>query len=262
MRSVERGLRVVTLTTDFGQGMYVAAMKGGLLRGCPVAVVVDISHDIPPQDVRAGAFVLRATAPYFPPSTVHIAVVDPGVGTGRKGLVIETRRGALVGPDNGLLIPAARVLGLRKVFEIDGERFPGASATFHGRDIFAPVAGALASGAAAASVGRPAREFVHLALEKFRRDGGAVEGEVLYIDRFGNAITTIPAGALEGRLKTGDTLRINGVDALFARTYGDAGGTPILLESSTGFMEVALRGGSASDRLGLRHGAAVRIEKC
>ena len=169
-------------------------MKGVIAARAPDVRVVDVTHGIPPQDVLAGALVLRHAVPYFPAGSVHVAVVDPGVGSSRRALCVETDTAMLVGPDNGLLSLAAPPESVRRIVELTEERFFLAprSATFHGRDVFAPVAAALATGTDPDALGprRPALE--RLTLPEPVRQGRAVHGQVIYVDRFGNLVTNLP----------------------------------------------------------------------
>lgn len=255
---------IVTLLSDFGSSSpYPAAMKAVLARRSG-HTLIDISHDIPRHDIRAGAFLLYSAAPNFPAGTVHLAVVDPGVGTARRPLIIVSGGQFFVGPDNGLLIPAARRVGTPAVYEITDPSLirPGISSTFHGRDVFAPAAGLLVEGTPPDAVALRRREYVDLDFGVGRRINGALRGQVIYVDAFGNLVTNIPAGLLEG---AGRPVRIlvgrrRGVGR-FAGTYGGAARAGIVVVGgSEGLIEIAVREGSAAKRFGAAAGALVRIE--
>ncbi len=255
------GAPLITLLTDFGAGSgYPAQMKGVLLSAAPEAVLVDVSHDVPPFDVVAGALLLEACAPRFPAHAVHLAVVDPGVGTARRPLcVVDPAGRRFVGPDNGLFTPFL-VEGAVAYLLSRGPVVPEpASATFHGRDLFAPVAGWLAAGGDAAQLGPTVADPIRLRWPTAKRSPRAVEGECLVADRFGNVLTTIRAGdvaALTGRLDVSVAARA----ARFVRTFGEGRpGELLALVGSSGRVEVAVREGSAAHLLGEFRGAPIVI---
>lgn len=244
---------IITLLTDFGS-LYPAQMKGAILSRARNAILVDVAHDIPPQDVRAGAFALMTTVRHFPEGTIHLAVVDPGVGTDRLGLVAESGGHFFVGPDNGLLIPATRSLGSPEVWMIDPDFAEGAAPTFHGRDVFAPVAAMLASGARPGAFGQRV-EPVNLDFGKAERFEDRIEAEVIYVDGFGNLI-----------LNTGeipwDLVEISGRKLKSVKTYAEAGGVePLITIGSHEFAEIAINGGSAKDIFGLSSGDRITLER-
>lgn len=246
----------IALLTDFGlRDWFVGAMKGVIAGIAPRAQVIDITHDIPPGDVRAGAFALWAAAPAFPKGTIFLAVVDPGVGGPRLPLLVEAGGFRFVGPDNGLLDWAAaggrRIRALRN----PAYRRKETSATFHGRDIFAPAAAHLARGARPASFGPALEAMEELPRPKPRRGPRGPQGEVLYVDRFGNAITSLaPADLPSG---TG-ALRCRGRLFPLQPCYAQAGaGKPLAVTSSCGLMELAISGGSAASAFGLSRGDRV-----
>lgn len=254
---------IVTLTTDFGTSdEYVGALRGAVLSACPRANVVDISHDLPPQDLVRAAYVLEAAAPVFPEGTVHVVVVDPGVGTERAAIAARAGGHLLVGPDNGVLVPLiARLGGEPVAYRIENPALMRASisSTFHGRDIFAPVGGYLAAGVALEAVGPRLPELVALAgIDAPRADGDAVRGAVVTVDHFGNLVTNIPRELLPARpsVRIGDRT----LDGLVA-TYGAAppGADVVALVGSRDTLEVATPNGSAAARLGLGVGAAVEV---
>lgn len=254
---------IVTLLSDFGStSPYPAAMKA-VLAGLCDATLIDITHDVRPHDVRMGAYLLAVVAPWLPAGTVHLAVVDPGVGTARRALIVQAGGQSFVGPDNGLLIPAARRVGRPKSFEITAREIltPAISFTFHGRDVFAPTAGRLAAGTPAEALGTPADEYVDLEFGAGRRHGDALDGSVIYIDPFGNLITNIASDLLVGLGKRVQVRVGRHVHAAhIVRTYGEvAKGDLVVVPGSDGLVEIAVREGSAASALGARGDAAVSI---
>lgn len=267
---------IITLTTDFGLAdPYVAAMKGVILSINPRAVIVDVSHAVRPQAIEQGAYLLAAARPYFPPGTIHVAVVDPGVGTARRAIAIATPDALFVGPDNGLLSPAlpdeARKgaahpaspvplpPGLRAV-SLTQERFHRrpVSATFHGRDIFAPVAAHLSLGTPLEELGPPLDEIV--ALPPFRarpQPDGSLLGRVLHIDTFGNLITDVRQEQLPPRPLVEICGRTIGG---LSRTFGYEPGLRALIGSG-GFLEIAFAQGSAARELGAEVGQPVVVRR-
>lgn len=243
----------ITLLTDFGTADgYVAELKGVLVSLAPGVPIVDLSHDIPAQDIAFGRLTVARYWRRFPAGTVHLVVVDPGVGTTRAAIAIASEGRFLVGPDNGVLSPALFSLDAQVVqLPVD----PSASATFHGRDVFAPVAAQLACGASFESVGERFADAVRLRTPPPRRDAhGLLHGEVLTIDRFGNIITNLLTRDIHGMVK------IAGRAARLVRTYGEAAsGELVALVGSSGFVEVAVREGNAAVVLGVSRGAAVML---
>ena len=260
-----RGL--LTFLSDFGAtSPYPAAMKAAAAAICS-ARFVDISHGVPPGSVRGGAYLLWSVAPVCPVGTVHCAVVDPGVGTERAPLAITTGEQIFVGPDNGLLIPAARRLGIAGVYRLTEPaywRHP-VSTTFHGRDIFAPAAAHLASGIPIASVGAPASAFVDLAFPPGHVLGDHLRGEVLWVDTFGNMITSIPGSLLSALAGTADLIVETARGSLRAatgRTFGDVpAGRGVVLVGSDGMVEVALNRGNAAAEMAAEVGTMLRIRQ-
>ncbi len=252
---------VITLLSDFGlRDTYVAQMKGVILSLNPAARLIDITHEVAPGAVLEGALALESAAPWFPPGTVHLAVVDPGVGSARTALAAAAGGHFFVGPDNGLFSlvlaadPSPRLFRLRE--ELVGA--PKKSATFHGRDLFAPAAALLALGRPLEELGEPLSECVRLSLPEPRPVPGGLEGEVIHIDRFGNCVTNLRPAHLEGRGVAG--VAAGGWRGALRRTYADvAEGECLALWGSSGRLEVACRGGSAAQRLGLSVGDAVSL---
>ncbi|MDH7571070.1 MAG: SAM-dependent chlorinase/fluorinase [Armatimonadota bacterium] len=255
-------MAVITLLTDFGtRDAYVAAMKGVILQLAPDATLVDITHQVAPQDVAEGAFALAACWRYFPDGTVHLAVVDPGVGSARRGIAIAAEGHYFVGPDNGLFSMALAHCGTRRIVALENARLfrHPVSHTFHGRDIFAPVAALLSRGMALTEAGPEVADMVLLPQAAPRRVGpGEWEGEVLAVDRFGNLITNVRGEGLaheKVRVMVGG-LEIRGV----SRCYADVDeGALLALVGSSGFLEVAVNRGSAARLLKAERGTPVRV---
>ena len=241
---------IITLTTDFGTADgYVGEVKGVLLSDAPDAELVDITHDIPPQDVERARLTIARVWRRFPAGTIHLVVVDPGVGTKRAALAVGSDGRFLVGPDNGVLSPALLVAGARAVELPLPAR---SSATFHGRDVFAPAAAALARGASIDALGRlAASPVVHRTPEPTRRSDGALEGEVIIVDRFGNAVTNLIG-------LRGGTIELGARRIPVRHTYSEAApGEPVAVTGSTGFVEIAVRDGDAATALGISRGDKV-----
>lgn len=252
---------LITLTTDFGtRDPYVAAMKGVLLTLCPAARVVDLSHEIAPHDVLEGALFLAAAVPYFPPGAVHLAVVDPGVGSARRGIVASVSGQLVVYPDNGLLELLQRADAAVAMHAITGhpDLEAAASPTFHGRDLFAPVAARLAAGAwTIEDVGPPVEDAVRLKLPALEQlTGDALVATVIHVDRFGNAITNVDAS----HVPAGAHCEIGGDELAIVRTYADVAiGAPCALVGGAGLLEIAINQGSAAEYFGLRRGDHVLV---
>lgn len=244
--------RIITLLSDFGTADgYVGEMKGVLLSAAPGATLVDISHDVPPHDVEIGRLTVARYWMRFPPGTVHVAVVDPGVGSDRPALAVASNGRFLVGPDNGILSPAMLYGGARVV------QLPipsSASATFHGRDVFAPAAAQLAMGIDVDSLGVPvANPVIRRTPEPHRGDNGEIVGQVIAIDRFGNAITNLVG-------MRGGIASVAGLDLPVARTYADLRiGDVGAVVGSTGLIEIVVREGRAADELSLTRGTPVTL---
>ncbi len=258
---------IVTLTTDFGPGAYVGAMKGAILSIDSELTIVDLDHNVRPHDVRHGAFVLYSAVPYFP-FAVHVGVVDPGVGTKRRAIVAVCEGALLVGPDNGLMIPAARRLGLKEVREITNRKLgrPELSDTFHGRDLFAPAAAHLLSGTKIKDVGPVVKDFVDLDFGVPKKRKGGFEGVVITYDRFGNIVTNIPQSVVEKAWSFGDRLAvaIGGYEMTvpFVRTYGIvAPGDFLATMASSGFLEISRRESNAASQLEATVGMPVVVTK-
>lgn len=254
---------VVALLTDFGlHDHYVGVMKAVILGVCPEATLIDLTHDIAPQDVLGGALALEAAVPFLPDGTVVVAVVDPGVGSGRLAVAVDTGRVRMVGPDNGVFTLALRQVESFTAVELTESRFHRVqvSRTFEGRDRFAPVAGWLARGVSMGALGPPVGGLVLLDVPAPDVDGQAVAGQVLRVDRFGNLITNIDRQCLAG---VGAELEVRVGDLVIptlSNTYADVpAGAWCALVGSTERLEISINGGHAAARLGLGRGAAVHV---
>jgi len=251
--------RIVTLLTDFGTADgYVGELRGTLLSlaSTPGVAVVDITHDIAPGDVAAGCFVLGRAWRTFPPGTVHLAVVDPGVGTGRRALAAEGGGHRFVAPDNGLL-SAVLDAGAARVVSLDIPA--GASRTFHGRDVFAPAAARLAASVSLEELGAAITDPVRLQPPVLKVEGADLVGEVIHVDRFGTLITNLPEAKLSRGGGRRASVRLGGYDLVLRTTFGDVPpGNPVAFIGSGGTVEIAVRGGRADAVLGLSRGGEVR----
>ena len=262
--------RIITLTTDFGiSDTYVGIMKGVILGINPNAQVVDLTHAIPPQDIHEAALSVHSAHRYFPEDTIHAIVVDPGVGSNRRAVVCQTDRAFFVCPDNGILtyllheIENAGGQSINAV-EIQNSAYylPEVSNTFHGRDIFAPVAAHLSLGVPPANIGPPVEGLVKFPIPTPQVSGNTIIGQIVKIDRFGNAITNISESVLARigstyEIRVGSTrlMRIN-------RAYTESGiGKPLAIIGSFGLLEIAINGGSAEVSLGLKWGDVVEIQR-
>jgi S-adenosylmethionine hydrolase len=256
-------MTLITLLSDFGlKDPYVAEMKAVILCINPQTRLVDITHEIDKFNVRMGAFILASSTPYFPPDTVHVAVVDPGVGTKRRPIIVETKRGFYVGPDNGLLMLAAHQENIIKVHHINNQKYmlSQVSNTFHGRDIFAPAAAHLAAGTKPSMFGPVIEDYVFPDFAKPQVNEGTVAGEVLRVDGFGNVISNISARALEkAGFQKGDSLSVKIGGKTFALRFCSAYGevpadSALALIGGTNFFEVAVNQGNASSKFKVKVG--------
>ena len=253
---------IVTLLTDFGLAdTYVGQLKGAVLGVAPTVSLVDLTHQVPAQAVEVGAFLLWSAVAVFPAGSVHLAVVDPGVGSARRAVAARAGRGDLfVGPDNGLLVPALeRLGGVAAAVELTEPRYwrPQPSTTFHGRDLFGPVAGHLASGVPLRELGQPVTLGRPFALPAPSVSAHAVTGTVLHVDAYGTLVTSIPAELLTA----GYVVHLAGHEVAPAATYqAVAPGALLALVGSAGLLEVAARDASAAALLGVDRGTPVRVE--
>ena len=257
--------RILTLTTDFGvSDGYVAAMKGAVLTCLPDAQIVDITHQVPPQDIVAGAFAMYCACRFFPAGTVHVGVIDPGVGGDRRGIVVETEHFAYIGPDNGLFSWVYAHEAVRRIVAIENAALmrPQVSSTFHGRDVFAPVGARLLTGVPCDAVGPEIDDPITCDLWGVEEEGDVLIGRVVSVDHFGNAISMItraridekfPDGAFE--IALGET-RFDRIDQTYASV---AEGRALALYGSLDTLEIAVRGGSASRVLGIERGDEIRV---
>ncbi|MBI4540712.1 MAG: SAM-dependent chlorinase/fluorinase [Gemmatimonadetes bacterium] len=249
----------VTLLTDFGtRDGYVAAMKGVIASIAPGVPIDDVSHDIPPGDIPSAAWALSRYWSRYPAGTVHLVVVDPGVGTERRALGALLDGRLLVAPDNGVATLALERASRWTAVSVQNENYvgPDRSATFHGRDIFAPAVAHLARGVPLGELGPPLAEPARYAFPAVIRQGGEARGEVVAIDRFGNAVTNVPGDWLgrEARVHVGRAvLEVRG-------TYGEAAsGEALALVNSDGLVEITVRDGAAAERLRIRRGSRIRV---
>ncbi len=261
-------MKTITFTSDFGiNSNYPAQMKAVVLSIAPDSILVDITHSISKHNIIEGAFVLQTTVPYFPNGTVHLCVVDPGVGSIRRGIVIVTKTQILVGPDNGLLIPVAKKLTPFQVYEIKNPNFmfKKMTNTFHGRDIFAPVAANILNGILFENIGPIINDYIDLNFEKTEITDKYVTGEILYIDDFGNIITTIQKDMLQKYLEPGKKVTVfigkNKKQIPFFNTYSDVKkGSLILTNSSSDFLEISVNQNNASYILKAKLGEEIKIK--
>jgi S-adenosylmethionine hydrolase len=259
------GVRIVTLLTDFGLGdHFVSAMKGVMLSINPYLKFVDISHLVPPQDVRSGAFTLSQAYPYFPSRTIHVAVVDPEVGTSRKAIAVTAGDQFFVAPDNGLLSYVLEREAGAVVYEItagDVFRQP-VSATFHGRDVFAPIAARISCDTPIQQMGAVLRQPVRFDIPALKRmESGLIQAAVLAVDHFGNLVTNLkpddlPAGGARPCKIVAGRRGITG----FRSTFGEGSpGEIFVVPGSAGYLEIVVRNGSAAAELGLMPGARIDV---
>ncbi|MBM4341174.1 MAG: SAM-dependent chlorinase/fluorinase [Deltaproteobacteria bacterium] len=256
---------IITLLTDFGtKDHYVASMKGVILRINPRCKVVDITHQVEPQDIVGGAFLLANAFSYFPEGTVHLAVVDPEVGRARKSILIVTKNYFFIGPDNGLLEPAAKKDGIERIVVLTDKKYflPEISATFHGRDIFAPVAGHLSLGIAPPAFGKKAGDCERLDVGQPEIRGNRLTGRVIHIDHFGNLISNIEKEEFIRFIKDRPFLISAGkkmIQSLKRGYYEGNKNVPIALFGSGGYLEISVREGNAQKMLKVKRGDGVQI---
>jgi S-adenosylmethionine hydrolase len=253
---------MITLTSDFGlKDPYVAEMKGIILTMNPRAQIIDITHDIEKFNIRMGAFMLASIAPYFPEGTVHLVVVDPGVGTQRRAILIQTKTSFLVGPDNGVLILAAQSQSVEHIYQLTNPKFMQSriSNTFHGRDIFAPVAAHLDKGIQPIEFGPEITDPINPEFTEVKRRNNSLMGIVMHIDGFGNIITNINEKIVQNfSEKVNIKLRNVSLMLTFGKTYAQAKPKePVLLIGSHGFAEIALNQGSAAEKFHAKTGDRV-----
>lgn len=232
-------------------------MKGVILSICPNARLVDLSHEVPPQSILAGAYLLKSSIDYFPKGTVHLTVVDPGVGSTRKAVALKSKGHFFVGPDNGLFSAALKDWGIEQVVELTEKKYqlPNPSSTFHGRDVFAPGAAHLAQGVSLAALGKKQNHWIWREIPKPFKTSQGWMGQVLWVDHFGNLVTNLERKHLSKsfRLRIGKAVLLN-----LATHYAEVKkGTVVALVGSSGNLEVSVSGGNAAEKLGIGIGAAV-----
>lgn len=259
------GVPLVTLLTDFGSSdTYVGQMKGAILSCCRQAQLIDLTHDIPPGDIMAASLAWSDAVPAFPPETVHLAVVDPGVGGQRRAIAAEIGDWKFVCPDNGLITGVLQKWPLRRAVELQNPTFwrAAVSAVFHGRDLFGPVAGHWAAGRDLAEFGPPIDQLIQLACPVPQSHAQGVQGVILAVDRFGNLRTNIPVEMLSGA--QADWIieiprqTIRGISRFFSEA---SPGMPLAIIGSHGCLEIAVNQGSAAERLQCAVGDEVRLQR-
>ena len=259
------GHTTITLTTDFGlRDPWVGSMKGVGLFLAPQANIVDISHEVEAGNIFEGAFILANTYGSFPKGTIHVAVVDPGVGSDRDPIVILTDNYFLVGPDNGILSLAVQNANVKRIIKVTNDDFfqKPISSTFHGRDIFMPVAGYITRGVGLHDIGEDINDFVKIDYPHLKKDKDSVEGEVIYVDHFGNLITNITSESVQHLIDAGkaeieiNSIKVSGVDD----SYSDKGeGATVALIGSLGFLEIASYKDRAVDKASAKIGDKVTV---
>ncbi len=261
-------MAIISLLSDFGlKDPYVAEMKAVILFICPEARIVDISHEIEKFNILMGAFVLASAAPYFPKGTIHVAVVDPDVGTKRRPILVLTKRAFYVGPDNGLLMLSAQRQGINRVYHVTNKQFmlPQVSRTFHGRDIFAPTAAYLAKGHAPSESGPEINDCVVPKFAKPSLRKNVLFGEVLHIDGFGNVVTNVSMRELEKiGIKEGDwfhvKLKENIIMLRLCIAYGEVKAKqPLAIIGSHSFLEISVNQGNAARKFKVEIGETVQV---
>lgn len=257
---------IITLTTDFGlKDPYVAEMKAVILSISPNATIVDVTHEIDKFDVRMGAYVLASASRYFPNRTIHVAVVDPGVGTKRRPIIVQTEQASYVGPDNGLLVLAAINQGIKHIYEISNRKLmlSKISATFHGRDVFAPAAAHLTRGISAANFGLEIREISTPDFTRIVRRKNTIVGEVIHVDGFGNIITNLGKKELESmKIKHTANIKLKKtrLKLNFCKAYAEAKKhKPLALLGSHNFLEISINQGNAAELFKIKSGDKVTV---
>ncbi len=258
--------KIATFTTDFGlKDPYAAEMKAAILSICPNAVIVDVTHEIAKFNIRMGAYVLASATPYFPRGSVHVAVVDPGVGTQRRPILIQTKQCFFVGPDNGILVLAAEKQGIIRIHKLSNPQLmlSEVSNTFHGRDIFAPAAAHLLNGVKPEEFGPEIREATKPEFAKIKRKNGVLVGEVLHVDGFGNIITNIneeevAQSQVEGSVSV--ELPSCKLKLKLNKAYGETNPRePLALIGSHRFLEIALNQGNAAKKFKTKIGDKITV---
>lgn len=255
---------LITLLTDFGyQDSFVGIMKGVILRINPQARIVDLTHGVPPQDIMSAALTLRHSIAYFPEGTIHVAVVDPGVGSERRPLLIQSENGYLIGPDNGVLSLALQEREPICAVELSSPayRLQPTSATFHGRDIFAAAAAYLSVGIPVPAFGEKVNQLIRLSVPAARKLDHSIEGEIVYIDTFGNLLTNIEEGDLAGLPRDQLTISLGAISipGLAANYSAARQGNYVALINSWGVLEIAAYQDNAQKRTGAKIGDKIQV---
>jgi S-adenosylmethionine hydrolase len=259
---------IITLLTDYGiTDSYVAEVKGAILKINDNVTIVDISHDVGNYDIASGAFHLARSVPYFPDGTIHVGVVDPGVGSSRKAIIIRSNNAWFVGPDNGLLAPAAERLGIERVWEITNKGIlpPKVSDVFDGRDIFGPTGALLSKGLSPDEIGEEINEYVRLGTYKPKIIDKVIEATIIHVDSFGNLVTNVTYEDLErmgispeNRLRL--TVREKAYVLPYVRRFSAVPkGEPLMLVAGGGYLEISVNQGDASKYLSLSRGKRLKI---
>ncbi|MHA1409069.1 MAG: SAM hydrolase/SAM-dependent halogenase family protein [Candidatus Odinarchaeia archaeon] len=260
---------IISFTSDFGQSdEYVAAVKAVILSICPKATIVDITHNIPPQDILKAALVLDASIKFFPPNSFHLVVVDPGVGSERNIILIKTTKNKfLVGPDNGVLYPVAKREGIVKIIKFTNTKYclPNISDTFHGRDIMGPIVAHLANGEPLDDFGEEIEDIVKLKIEQYTLKDNEITGTIIAVDRFGNLITSIPNTILEKiKINSGESVKVvinkKKIRAPLMKYFSEVNkGEFLLYKGSKGLLELAVNAGSAAKKSEARTGEKIKL---
>ncbi|MCD6341804.1 MAG: S-adenosyl-l-methionine hydroxide adenosyltransferase family protein [Thaumarchaeota archaeon] len=258
---------IISLLTDYGlKDPYVAQVKAVILSYCVDAVIIDLTHEISAFNELQAAFLLKVSAPHMPKGTIHVCIVDPGVGTERRGIIIKTRRGdVFIGPDTGFMIPAAEELGIERVCLIDESRLPPRfSETFHGRDVFAHVAGKIASGEKIEEIGGEISDFARLELPEPMISGEKIGAVAVHVDRFGNVITNVKPKLFSARF--GDQVVIKHKDVeikcKYVKSYAHVPlGEPLITIGGTGYIEISVNRGNAAEKFGIVPGSKLTFIK-
>ncbi|HEX6649204.1 MAG TPA: SAM-dependent chlorinase/fluorinase [Pyrinomonadaceae bacterium] len=258
-------LPVLTLLTDFGTADYfTGAVKGAILSVNPLGVIADITHEIPPHDIEAGAFTLLAGYATFPPGTIHMAVVDPGVGSARRPIIVQAGDYFFVGPDNGLFTYIYDREPSHEVFHVTAEKYfrSSPSTTFHGRDIFAPVAAWLSKGIKPSAFGPSITDAVRLqtSLNPVVRRDGKIEARIIHIDRFGNCITNLTRDLFDDKRSPTLLTKRKRINILLDSYSSAPPNTPFAIWGSAGFLEISLNAHSAAQKLTLKRGDSIVVD--
>jgi S-adenosylmethionine hydrolase len=262
-------MKIITLLTDYGiKDSYVAEVKGNILKINPDVTIIDISHDVGNYDIASGAFHMARAAPYFPENTIHVGVVDPGVGSVRKPIIIKTKNMWFVGPDNGLLAPVVERLGLEQVWEITNNKLlpSKVSEVFDGRDVFGPTGALLSKGISPDEIGTRIDEIITIPYYQPVIKGDVIHGNVIHIDGFGNAVTSITYETLATLgASNSKSFKLTIDDKVYNLPYvrrfsAVEEGELLLVVAGGGYLEISVNQGSAAKRVGLRKGAKITIQ--